>query len=105
MGEAGGEEGTRVRGPPVVDLSVVDYVLRKPFSDETFRRLLEAVEHDHLQVSRCLIATIVFSTSVACFWLTARLVSRRILKIITRLEFCTGTSYNVAVGDACVEVI
>lgn len=33
-----------------VDFDVVDYVLRKPFSDESFRRLLETVEADHLQV-------------------------------------------------------
>ncbi|CAM9347585.1 unnamed protein product, partial [Laminaria digitata] len=33
-----------------VDLNVVDYVLRKPFSDESFRLLLEAAEADHLQV-------------------------------------------------------
>ena len=35
---------------PSVDLDVVDYVLRKPFSDESFRLLLEAAEADHLQV-------------------------------------------------------
>lgn len=32
-------------------LEVVDYVLRKPFSDETFRLLLEATEMDHRRVS------------------------------------------------------
>lgn len=32
-------------------LKVVDYVLRKPFSDETFRLLLEATEIDHRRVS------------------------------------------------------
>lgn len=35
---------------PLVDLNVVDYVLKKPFSDESFRLLLEAAEADHLQV-------------------------------------------------------
>lgn len=46
-GEGGGEGSD---GGSSVDLSVVDYVLKKPFSDESFRRLLEAVEADHLQV-------------------------------------------------------
>lgn len=32
-------------------LNVVDYVLRKPFSDEMFRLLLEATEIDHRRVS------------------------------------------------------
>lgn len=32
-------------------LGVVDYVLKKPFSDETFRLLLEATEIDHRRVS------------------------------------------------------
>lgn len=50
------EDGTRgggivdVRSVARVDFSVVDYVLRKPFSDDSLRRLLEAVEQDHLQV-------------------------------------------------------
>lgn len=44
------EGGAVPRCPSMVDFSVVDYVLRKPFSDETFRRVLEAVEADHLQV-------------------------------------------------------
>ncbi|CAN0022390.1 unnamed protein product [Scytosiphon promiscuus] len=33
------------------DLEVVDYVLKRPFSDETFRLLLEATESDHRRVS------------------------------------------------------
>lgn len=33
------------------DLKVVDYVLKRPFSDETFRLLLEATEADHRRVS------------------------------------------------------
>lgn len=39
-------------GPSLVmDLSIVDYVLKRPFSDETFRLLLEAAEEDHRRVS------------------------------------------------------
>lgn len=55
---AGGEEEDGARGGGIVDVrsvarvdfSVVDYVLRKPFSDDSLRRLLETVEQDHLQV-------------------------------------------------------
>lgn len=39
-------------GPSLVmDLGIVDYVLKRPFSDETFRLLLEAAEEDHRRVS------------------------------------------------------
>lgn len=54
-GGAGARGATRAFFPDSssdvsVDLNVVDYVLKKPFSDESFRLLLEAVEADHLQV-------------------------------------------------------
>lgn len=51
-GSAGVMLPPKASNPPMVDLSVVDYVLKKPFSDESLRRLLEAVEADHLQVCR-----------------------------------------------------
>lgn len=49
-GDGGGGGSDACAGGSSVDLSVVDYVLKRPFSDESFRRLLEAVEADHLQV-------------------------------------------------------
>lgn len=55
-GSRGAAEGAALASEKVaplgVDMSVVDYVLKKPFSDETLCRLLEAVEADHLQVWR-----------------------------------------------------
>ncbi|CBN77821.1 hypothetical protein Esi_0074_0008 [Ectocarpus siliculosus] len=39
-------------GPSLVmDLGIVDYVLKRPFSDETFRLLLEAAEKDHRRLA------------------------------------------------------
>lgn len=40
-----------VESPLSAYLKVVDYVLKKPFSDETLRVLLDATEDDHWRVS------------------------------------------------------
>ncbi|CAM9144147.1 unnamed protein product, partial [Discosporangium mesarthrocarpum] len=56
-GQRGGS-GLQGKQGEEVDFSVVDYVLRKPFSDETLRGLLSVVEDDHKQVPLLLGSTV-----------------------------------------------